>query len=363
MNFEENKTGHVMSKVVVAKTSPQSVLADIGRLMREADYESALKKDARTILKLNLSWSLFFPACSTSPWQLEGVLRTLKEDNYKDIAAMENKTVVTDPWKGAENNKWLPVLRKCDIRFMPLTDAEWIEYRPKRDLLVLDKKVFPEGIKIPKDFIGSNVLHLPTMKTHGHTQMTGAMKNAFGGLLREARHHCHKHIHEVLVDLLMIQKEIHKGIFTVMDGTVCGNGAGPRTMIPVVKNYILAGEDSVAIDAIAAKMMGFDPMKIRFIKTAHDLGLGCGDIAQIDFVGENISNVNFHFSTKKSPVIFFDQLFRHSFAEPLLFRTWFFNFCIMGSALYHDKFWYPVKGRKFVKDFKKTEWGKLWESY
>jgi len=100
------------------------------------------------------------------------------------------------------------------------------------------------------------------------------MKNAFGGLLREARHHCHKYIHDVLVDLLIIQKEIHKGILAVMDGTVCGNGAGPRTMEPVIKNYILASEDQVAIDAVSAKMMGFEPLEIPFIKKAHESGTG-----------------------------------------------------------------------------------------
>lgn len=350
-------------KVAVVKTSPSAVLEDVGKAMRLAGFEGALPKNVRTILKLNLSWSLFFPACSTSPWQLEGVLKALRGSDYKDVVAMENKTVVTNPWKGARNNKWLPILQKYSVPFKPLTEAEWVEYKPKHELLALDKKVFPEGLKIPKDFIGSDVLHLPTMKTHGHTQMTGSMKNAFGGLLKEARHHCHKYIHEVLVDLLAIQKEIHNGIFTVMDGTVCGDGAGPRTMVPVVENYMLAGEDSVAIDAVAAKMMGFDPMNIKFIKLAHDAGLGCGDFGQIDIVGEDVSDVNFHFTSKKSPVIFFDQLFRHSFIEPLLFKTWFFNFCIMGSAVYHDNLWYPLKGRKYVNDFRKTEWGKLWEKY
>ena len=46
--------------------------------------------------------------------------------------------------------------------------------------------------------------------------------NAFGGLLTTRRHYTHSVIHETLNDLLAIQKEIHAGIFTVMDGTVCG---------------------------------------------------------------------------------------------------------------------------------------------
>jgi hypothetical protein len=151
-----------------------------------------------------------------------------------------------------------------------------------------------------------------------------------------------------------------------MDGTVCGDGAGPRTMEPRIKNYILASDDQVAIDTISAKMMGFDPMKIKYIKLAHDRGLGIGDPKQIEVLGENISKVNFHFTVKKSPVIAGDQLFRKgplSFFEPLLFHTWFFNFCIMGSAVYHDYYWYNITGRRKIADFMKTEWGQLFKKY
>jgi hypothetical protein len=196
--------------------------------------------------------------------------------------------------------------------------------------------------------------------------MTGAIKNAFGGLITEKRHHCHARIHEVLVDLLTIQKELHKGIFAVMDGTVAGSGNGPRTMIPVIKDYILASNDQVAIDATSAKMMGFDPMKIEFIKLAHDKGLGTGDPDQIEIIGEDISKVNFKFKTGKSPVIYWDQTFRKgalSFVEPLLFHTGLFELCIFGSEFYHDKLWYPTIGKAKISQFKKTEWGRLFNRY
>jgi len=351
--------------VSVVKTTPKNVLEDYNKLMHLAKYQKFLPKDKELILKLNLSWSLYYPACSTEPWQLEGVLKTLIDDGYKKIHAVENKTVVTKPWKGAKGNKWLPVLKKYSQRFKPLTKAKWIDFKPKKELMALDK-IFPEGHKIPEMFIGKSVLHLPTVKTHGHTVMTGSMKNAFGGLITERRHHCHKMIHEVLVDLLTIQKEIHPGIFTVMDGTVCGDGKGPRTMEPKIKNYILAGSDSVAIDAVSAKMMGYDPMRIKFIKLAHDKGLGCGDIKQIDIAGEDISKVNFRFTTGKSPVIFWDQMFRKgplSFVEPLLFHTGLFKLCIYGSAIYHDYLWYPIIGKRKIKKFMKTEWGRLFKCY
>ena len=149
---------------------------------------------------------------------------------------------------------------------------------------------------IPKRFIGENIIHLPTVKTHIFTTTTGAMKNAFGGLLNEHRHWTHPVIHETLVDLLMIQKKIHRGVFAVMDGTFAGDGPGPRCMMPHVKNVILASADQVAIDAVAAKLMGFDPMSIKFIRLAHDLGLGCGDPRDIEIVGdEDAARENWHF--------------------------------------------------------------------
>lgn len=586
-----------MSKVAVLKTKPSTVLQDYEKLMNLADFKKALPKNKELVIKLNLSWSLYYPACSTEPWQLDGVLKTLTENGYKNIYPVENRTVVTNVWKGAQGNKWLPILKKYGLKYYPLTETKWVKYRPINELLALDE-IFHHGTWVPEMFIGKNVLHLPTMKcvhpdtkisiskdetvkikdlvskihkkqgtitnesdkfsmskkslhtlnihgkvekgnakmfwetpateniievktethkkvkvskqhpfltpngwvqskylkpgdkiavhnqnkkeyvnavplnpklflklkqiinseygvanrssfkyamdngyvlvskeivnrminelkrkrisgnhvlarylkfltsedihwdsiesveemgadtpslydltvektsnfigngiilhnTHGHTTITGAMKNAFGGLITMKRHHCHKNIHEVLVDLLTIQKEIHPKLFAVMDGTVAGDGAGPRTMDVKVKNCILASEDQVAIDAISAKMMGFDPMKIDFIRIAHDKGLGIGDPKQIDVVGEDIKNVNFGFKTKKSLVIFMDQTLRKKYPiiEPILFHTPLFKMCIFGSEYYHDHYWYPRIGKKKIDQFMKTEWGQLFRRY
>jgi len=353
------------AKVAVLKTSPETVLEDYARLLDLIDYKKHILKDKETLLKLNLSWSLYYPACSTEPWQLEGVLKKLKEDGYKNIHPVENRTVVTDVWKGAKGNKWLPILKKYGEKFEPLTKVKWVRYNHKCKTPHLDK-IFGDTHKIPKMFIGKNVIHFPTVKTHGHTMMTGALKNAFGGLITKRRHHSHKLIHGVIVDLLAIQKEIHPGMIAVMDGTVCGDGAGPRTMEPKIKNYILASVDQVAIDAISAKMMGYNPMKIKFIKMAHNRGLGIGNPDDIEIVGDDISNVNFHFQTLKSPVIFWDQMLRKgplSFVEPLLFHTGLFKLPVFASAFYHDYLWYPLVGKKKIRKFMKTDWGKLWKKY
>ncbi|MFP4588890.1 MAG: DUF362 domain-containing protein [Candidatus Acetothermia bacterium] len=353
------------SLVSAVRTSPENVLEDYGKAMRQADYQEHLPKDRTTIIKLNLSWSLYYPACSTEPWQLEGVLQTLREDGYEDVVAMENKTVVTDPLKGVEQNKWGRVLDKYQVDFVPLTEVQWIPYQPESDTPGIEK-TFPDGHRIPEPFLNTNVLHLPTIKTHGHTTMTGAMKNAFGGLITERRHQAHKYIHEVLVDLLKIQKEIHTGIFAVMDGTVCGDGRGPRTMEPVIKDIILASGDQVAIDSVSAGLMGFDPLEIPKLKMADGLGLGNADPSHIKVLGADISDEDWEFDQGQSLVIWADKLFRKgalSFLEPFLFHTPLFKLPILGSAVYHDYFWYPLIGRKKINQFMTTKWGNLLKTY
>ena len=355
------------AKVTILKTSPSTVLDDYQKLLHLADYQNYISKESDTLIKLNLSWTKYFPACSSQPWQVGGVVKTLVADGFErnKIIPVENKTVVTNPKKGVRNNRWQPVLDKYGLSFTALPDVEWITYNFKDKLLRLNQ-IFPEGIEIPKMYVGKNVIHLPTLKTHGHSVTTGAIKNAFGGLLKEVRHYAHKYIHEVLVDLVIMQKELHPGIFAVMDATVCGDGAGPRTMFPKIKNYLLASGDSVAIDAVAAKMMGFDPMEIPYLRMCHDMKLGIGDPDEIEIVGEDISDVNFGFHTKRSFVIWGDQMLRLGalrFLEKLALHSPLIFWAPLASNIYHDLFWYPVVGSKRISQFMKTEWGKLFRSY
>ncbi len=355
------------SKVAVLFTSPESVLDDYQRLMELASWRESLTGERELLLKLNLSWTKYFPACSSQPWQLEGVLKTLLGGGYTPdtVLPVENKTVVTDPVKGAVNNLWMPVLEKYDCRFQPLTDVEWTVYEFMSDLLKLNQ-IFPEGIEIPAIYPGRDILHLPTVKTHGHSITTGAIKNAFGGLLKEVRHYAHKYIHEVMVDLLLMQRELHPNVFAVMDGTVAGDGAGPRTMFPKVQNVILASADSVAIDAVAAKLMGFDPAEIPYLRMATEMGLGEGRVGHVEIVGDPIDGINFGFESKRSFVIWGDQMLRLGplrFLEKLLLHSPVVVWAPFASNVYHDYMWYPTVGARRIGEFSRTAWGALFDEY
>ncbi len=357
------------SKVALLKTSPARVLDDYQQLCELAGLKQTLASGKTTILKDNISWHFPFPGANTTPWQLEGAIRALHSAGYTDLVCVQNDTVVTDPYRGETLNKYVPVLEtyqvpvryNCDPR-----DLQWTPYQPSHKMRVLPK-IYPEGIRIPEFFIGKNIVHLPTVKCHIYTTTTGAMKNAFGGLLNTRRHYTHSVIHETLVDLLAIQKEIHTGLFAIMDGTICGNGPGPRTMIPEEKDVILASADQVAIDAVAARLMGFDPLSIGYIRMAHEAGLGVGDPAEIEVVGENPSGLNFHFhvgdnmASRVGHLMWFSPL---KVLQKLFFHTPLVYLFVFGSALYHDFLWYPTKGRRTIAEFREhSKWWRFFETY
>jgi hypothetical protein len=309
------------AKVAALKVKPATILADVQRLCESAGLTQALAKGTVTILKDNISWHYPFPGANTTPWQLEGTIRALRANGYGDLTCVQNKTVVTNAFKGEDLNHYRPI---CGEYGVPIL-------------------------------------------CHIYTTTTGAMKNAFGGLLSTHRHYTHSWIHRTLVDLLAIQKEIHSGLFAVMDGTTAGNGPGPRTMIPVIKDYMLASADQVAIDAVAAKMMGFDPMSLEYIRVAHEDGLGVGDPRDIEIVGDDIAGESWGFkvgdngASMVGDFMWFGPLKRF---QKLFFHTPLVNAFIFGSEAYHDYYRWPLKDKKTFEAWKRdTHWGQLFDRY
>jgi hypothetical protein len=311
------------SKVAILRVTPETIFKDIDRLVELAGVEKALAPGKTTILKDNISWHFPFPAANTTPWQLEGTIQALARRGFTDQVCVQNKTVVTNAFKGEDLNHYVPIFKQYQVPVLynfKDTDMKWIRYTPKARMRVLDQ-IFPEGIQIP------------------------------------------------LVDLLAIQKEIHSGLFAIMDGTTAGNGPGPRTMYPVVKNVMLASADQVAIDAVSAKMMGFDPMSLEYIRVAHEDGLGVGDPRDIEIVGDtDAAAENWHFHVGKNLVrvgggdlIWFGPLKRF---QKLFFHTPLVNGFILASDVYHDFYRWPLVDRRvFERWCETTEWGQMFLRY
>jgi len=358
------------AKVAVLRTSPETVLDDITRLFELAGGRRYLDPRRETIIKDNISWHYPFPSANTTPWQLEGTILALKKHGFKKICCVQNKTEVTDAFKGEDLNRYKPLFEKYRVPVLfnfKESDMKWVPYAPKSKMLALDK-IYGDRLCLPDFFFDRNIVHLPTVKCHIYTTTTGAMKNAFGGLLTHKRHQTHTFIHETLVDLLAIQKEIHSGLFCIMDGTSAGNGPGPRVMEPVEKNVLLASADQVAVDAVAAKLMGFDPMAIKYIRLAHEAGLGVGRPEEIEIAGDKKAAAeNWQFKVGHSfhqfagwftwfgPTRFLQKMLTR---PPLLYLGNFYSY------FYHDVIhWNLREGRIYRRWLGESPWGRLFQKY
>ena len=177
-------------------------------------------------------------------------------------------------------------------------------------------------------------------------------------------------IHETLVDLLMIQRRIHRGVFAVMDGTFAGDGPGPRCMVPHVKNVLLASADQVAIDAVAARLMGFDPLSIKYLRLAHDAGLGCADPREIEIVGDQeAGSENWHFVGPFRRMTFASRMQHLIYWGPLRtpvewsLKTVLAPWAYVASVVYHDSFWYPLRAKRLMRAALESPWGRLFRSW
>ena len=108
--------------------------------MNLAGYQDVIAKDADTALKVNISWHFFFPAASTTPWQLDGVIKAMKQDGYKPdlIHACHNRTVVIDAHLGETENKQINVVQAHHLQ---IAKHEFLELVEERFDLFHEKRV------------------------------------------------------------------------------------------------------------------------------------------------------------------------------------------------------------------------------
>jgi hypothetical protein len=141
-------------------------------------------------------------------------------------------------------------------------------------------------------------------------------------------------------------------------------------MMPHVKNVLLASADQVAIDAVAARIMGFDPMKIKFIRLAHEKGLGCGDPREIQIVGDReAADQRWSFVGPYKKMTFASRMQHKIYWGPLKkpiewsLKTFLAPWAYVASVMYHDSFWYPVIAKHRMQETLDSPWGRLFRGW
>ena len=115
--------------VAILRTQPSTVINDYHELLNLAGYRQVVDPSVDTALKVNISWHFFFPGSSTTPWQLDGVIRGMKQDGYDPalLHACHNRTVVIDAHLGERENKQLPVVETHCLRNIHLYEQDQVQ--------------------------------------------------------------------------------------------------------------------------------------------------------------------------------------------------------------------------------------------
>ena len=221
-------------------------------------------------------------AATTDLRVVEATLQILKDSGAAHILVGENPAIAVAR-DVLEANGFGAMVRRYGARVCYL-DEEENDTVPVAGADVLHNVEFPRCV-----FEADKYISIPKMKTHAMTMVTLGIKNSLGLLPeheKKGRLH-HEAIHQKLVYIMRIKRPD----LVILDGIVAGEGQGPTFVEPVPLNLIMASTDTVALDAVASAIMGFDPFEVTTTRIAHTAGLGTAAFEEIQVVGKPIHEV------------------------------------------------------------------------
>jgi uncharacterized protein (DUF362 family) len=180
-----------------------------------------------------------------------------------------------------------------------LGGADEVIYFDETEVVEMDiegAKVFKKAT-VFKPFLDADVvINLPKLKVHLAGTVTLGLKNWNGIIPNVHPSGQQQDAHRIDLGQKMADLyRVRKADLTIVDAIIGMEGQGPHAGSPIEMNLVLAGTDTVAVDAVAASVMGFEPMEIPAVRCAGVEGQGVHEIDKIEVTGESIESVMKHF--------------------------------------------------------------------
>lgn len=234
-----------MGKVTVVRTSPASLRADVDRIFG-ACAAPTLEPERPVWIKINGNFNIAYPGSNTSPWFLGALFETLKDRGFRKVSVVEGDLPEFRTEDMARSTGLESLVKRHGVSFLSY------ERLPRDDW------------ELPRMLADVQLLNTPVFHTHGFAVISCATKNLFGLLPVDRRKH-HLKLNEKLLQLHDLVPCV-----TIVDGTVGLEGESTRRGDPVRCDVLLGGSDTLSLDVIAARVMGFGPEEIPLLRLALD---------------------------------------------------------------------------------------------
>jgi hypothetical protein len=332
--------------VAVVQASPTTILDAIEHVLQLAE----LGPDAvwPTRLLIDQRRRRPFPAANTTPWQLDGALRAL------GLAAsvMQNPRTWRTRFGPRDPYGYAAVMRSNTAVGLSLASRVPV---PLDSTFPTLRQVVGEEVQMPQAMQNAQLLTLPTLKTDALVGLGGTLSVLASALLPDWQRVPPALLPSLLVDCLALQRTVSPQIGGLIDGTTAALGAGPYRLRPQVRNLLLASTDPIALDAVAARLLGRDPLRdVPYLRIAQERGLGVADLARIELVGDQ--------AALATPAPLAERL-RPGLAARLA-RTPFANLAFATESLWYERLLWALRDRDLFESWLlHSPWGRLFGEY
>lgn len=136
------------------------------------------------------------------------------------------------------------------------------------------------------------IVNLPKLKLHNLMAFTGAVKNMMGCIpgIGKGKMHVKYPRKRSFSQMLLDVYNCTKPTINIMDGIIAMEQQGPRNGRPKQVGYLLVSTDGLALDAIACRIIGLEPMSVPVIRLGHIQKLREGKANRIKTVGVPLSS-------------------------------------------------------------------------
>jgi len=268
-----------MKKTRVAIAKAKDPYEALNKALKLIEAEKLVNKEDKILIKPNYVVAKHpSTGVTTDPRVIDGLIMFLKKLGANGIVVGEGGAGDTE--RAFDVVGIREVIRKHNVELVNLNNDFRINLKVKEPLALNEVGVAETALK------STCIINVPKLKVHHMALVTLSMKNLMGLILPKSI--MHDQINEKIVDLATLFKDKVK--LNIVDGLV-GSEEDEVRGSPVQMDLIIAGADMVAVDAVAAAVMGINPERVKYLELAEERGLGTASLDEIEVLGERIEDV------------------------------------------------------------------------